>query len=280
MIKFRNFLESLVLKVQEDRTPDGAAVLAYYLTLATFPAITTLIATLPFLPIDGLQDFLLQLVYNSAPGNTGEYIANIIHEVLSNKKPALLSIGVLGTLWAASSGMVAVIVQLNLAYNVKKERSFLKRRLVAIGLTFFYVLTLMVIGAIVILGQEAITWLGFAAEGSLLEKNLTLIFRYFLAYSLLLFAFASIYYLAPNSRQKFKYITPGTFIGASFIILATMSFNYYIKNHADYSKTYGSLGGVVVYMVWIYIAGFVLLFSAQINEILKNQSKLRKDHKS
>ena len=267
-------VKEIILEVKEEvvqnRVVDGAAVISYYATLATFPALITLIALLTILPIDGLEDFIFNIINQSVPGDTGNLIKKVIGEVLSTKQTAVASFGFLGSLWAASSGMVAVIDQLNFAYNIKETRSYVNKRFLAIVLTVFYMLMMIMASVAILTGSRLLEYSGVHELVFLSRDSIVLdLIRYVLVYSILLLSFASIYYLAPNSKQKFKYVTPGSLIGTTVIIITTLGFDYYVSNITDYNKTYGSLGGVMAYMLWIYISGFVLLLSAEINGSMK-----------
>lgn len=271
IICFKNVKKSLtaiINKIVEVRMAESAAALAYYLTLATFPALISLVAIIAYLPIDGLEKNIVHLISNSVPGNSGLVIIEILKEVLSEKKPSLLSFGFFAAIWFSSSGMEAIINQLNYSFKVKELRSLGRRRLVAVGLTLIYVFSLIVVTLFTILGQKLnfiiLDFFGF----SYLAKTTYFIIKYFIGFGFLLLMFSSIFYFAPAQKQVFKFISAGSCFSSIVLVIAAIGFNFYISNLASYNEIYGSIGGVIVYMLWLYITGFILLLGAEINAFL------------
>ena len=269
---FGNFLKITAKEISEDRVNEGAAALAYYITLATFPALITVIALVPYFPIEGLEATLIQMINNNLPGNTGRILSEILKEVIDLNKPALFSTGFIAAIWATSSGMGSIINQLNVAYDIKEDRGIVKNRIAAIILTFGYMVTVVLATMLIIKSRGLSSALDELSDSSFFINYMVSAVRYFIAYLVLLAGFASLYYFAPNSKLPFRFITPGSLFGSTVLILAAVGFDYYISNFANYDKTYGSIGGIVVYMVWLYIGSFVLLVGAEINGVYERQS--------
>ena len=261
----KSFLSRLGGEISRDHVSQGAASLAFYFTLATFPALITVLSLVPYLPVEDLQDTIRNIIYSRFPASTGDFIFGIANDVIANKQPTLLSVAFLGTIWAASSGMIAVIKQLNIAFGISESRGLIRQRLTAI-------FTVLVIASavVIMLGREISSSLvGQFQLGGALGYALGFL-QYVLAFSLLLFAYAFVYYVAPNAQQKFKYLSPGALVGCVLIILMTVGFDFYVENFGNYNKTYGSIGGMIVYMLWLYINGFVLLLGAEVNNVTGN----------
>jgi len=271
--KYFNYWQKVLSKIKTEQVSVGAAALAYYLSTATLPAIFCLLGVLPFLPFEGTGDFLLDTLRTQLPGEIGHQIVNIISEIIKEKKPGLLTLGFLAALWATSSGMMAIIQQLNYAYNTTKKRGWLSKRLKGVSLTLLF-------GAVVTISCIAQIYINTQNEYLILILNfnnlLTTIINYLFTFVFIIFLFASLYYLAPAGKRKFKYITPGSIIGTLLFVLVTISFDFYISNFAVYNKTYGSAGGVVAYMLWLYLSGYVLLLGAEINGVIEAVSKKTK----
>jgi membrane protein len=203
------------------------------------------------------------------PGDAASLIQRTLAEVTRDRRQGLLSLGAVVALWSASAGMVSVMTALNIAYRVTEARPWWKRRLVAMGLTLGFVvflvasLTLMVFGPK--LGEALAVWLGlgdlFAVTWRLVSVPLAVV--------LVLTGIALVYYLAPAVRQQWRWITPGSVLAVALWLLASTGLRLYV-NLNSYSATYGSIGGVILLMLWLYVMGIVLLVGAHVNVEIEN----------
>lgn len=277
----RQFLKELVAEIEDDDVFNGAAALAFYLTLAIFPAVIFLMALIPYLPVERVDEALMDLLFQLMPGSAAQMFSGVVEEVTREQRGGLLSFGIVATVWAASSGMVAVMQQLNVTYDVKERRNLLQVRLVGIGLSLLFAVlvlggfTLIVTGGLI---QDALDaywgsspWLlGFFAG-----------LRWVIIVLGLLLAFALIYYLGPDVEQRFVFITPGSVLGVVLLALASLGFSWYAANFADYSATYGSVGAVIVLMLWLYLTGIVILLGSEINALVEHHAasgKIKGEH--
>ena len=171
--------------------------------------------------------------------------------------------------------MYAIMRHLNVAYDVDESRSFWKARLVAIGLSVLF--AVLVIGgfSLIVLGGQIQDWLGSRFGFSEALLTFFVVFRWVIIALGLLFAFALIYYIAPNVEQRFRFITFGSVIGAVLLILASLGFAWYAQNFGNYDATYGSIGAVIVLMLWLYIAGLVILVGSVINVLIERYAGQR-----
>jgi membrane protein len=247
----------------EDNVFGRAAELAYYLLLALFPMLIFLSSLIGFLP--DAQERVFQALAKVMPGEAMRLVHETIRDVVQNRSGGLLSFGVLGTLWAASGGVTAVMDTLNTAYDAKETRSFWKIRLLAIGLTVL--LALLVVGGTVLImfGDQLIEWV---ASQFGLGTTLTIIWGavdYLLGLGFLFLGLQLIYYLAPNIEQDWRWITPGAVFAVISLILTSVLLSLYLRFAPSYSATYGSLGAVVVLMLWLYLLGAIVLIGGEIN---------------
>jgi membrane protein len=268
----KQFVTELKQEVSDDNVFNGAAALGYYLTMAIFPALILMMTILPYLPIAQVDKAIMDMLGQALPKEAYDMVAGVLNEVTSQKRGGLLSFGILATLWAASAGMYAIMQQLNITYDVKEERSFIKARGTAILLSIMF--GLLVIGAfsLIVLGGVIQDWLGsrFGFSGWLL--GFFAVFRWVLIVAALLLGFALIYKYAPNVEQKFKFVSPGSIIGVVLLIIASLGFAFYTRNFADYSATYGSIGAFIILMLWLYIAGLVILLGSEVNSLVEHHS--------
>lgn len=268
----KKFFLDLNKEISDDNIFNGAAALGFYLTLAIFPAIIALMAVIPYLPIQNVDQAIMDLLQQALPSEAYDVVANVVQQVTSNRSGGLLSLGLLGTLWAASSGMYAIMQQLNITYDVKEARSFVRARATALLLSIMFGLLVLGAFSLIVLGGVIQDWIGarFGVSNALL--TFFAVFRWVLIVLALLLGFALIYRYAPNVEQKFAFITPGSIFGVTLLVIASIGFAIYTSNFADYSATYGSIGAVIILMLWLYIAGLVLLIGSEINALIEHYS--------
>ncbi len=276
-VPLTQFAKELVHEVQEDDVFNGAAALGFYLTLAIFPAMVFLMATIPYLPIPNVDQAIMDALRQALPPSAAQMFAGVVQEITSQERGGLLSLGLLGALWATSTGMYAVMQQLNVSYDVQESRGFLKARAVAIGLSLLFIVLVLGAFSLIVAGGMLQDWLGerFGLSQALL--TVFVVFRWLMIVAALTLAFALIYYLAPNVKQKFSFITPGSILGVLMLMLASLGFAWYAQNFGDYDATYGSIGAVIILMLWLYIAGLSILFGSQINALIEHHAAGGKD---
>jgi membrane protein len=249
-----------------------SAALSYYFLLALFPLLLFLMALLGYLTTGTeLRDNLLDYLSKVAPGSASELIYTTVNEINNYSGGGKISIGILAALWAASSGMTAIIDTLNSAYGVKESRPLWKTRLVAICLT--------VVLAIFIILSLALIFYSYSLTSSISAKygyeSLFAIFWKIIQWPLVLFfvlvAFAIIYYYAPDVHdQRWYWVTPGAIVGLSIWLFISFLFKLYLTFFDSYTITYGSLGAVIVLMLWFYLTGTAILVGGKINSVIEN----------
>ncbi|MBL0420072.1 YihY/virulence factor BrkB family protein [Ramlibacter sp. AW1] len=267
------FLRELYAKISEDNVYNGAAALGFYLTLAIFPAMILLMGLIPFLPIPRVDTAIMDLMRQTLPADAASMFTKVLEEVMKKESGGIVSVGALGTLWAASTGMYAIMQQLNITYDVKEARSFIRARLVAIGLSLLFGALMITAFSLIVMGGIAQDWLGerFGFSDALLTFFASL--RWVIIVLAILLAFSLTYYLAPNVRgQRFVFITPGGVVATILLLIASVGFAIYAQNFADYSAVYGGIGAVVALMMWLYIAGLVMLVGSEVNVLVEHHS--------
>ncbi len=271
-LSIKQFATDFYREINEDNIFMGAAALGFYLTLAIFPALILLMTIIPYLPIEEVDEALMDLLGQALPEEAYGIVEEVVADVTGERRGGLLSLSLLGTLWAASTGMYATMQQLNITYYVKEARSFLKARATALVLSLLF--GLLVIGAfsLIVLGGRIEDWLGDQMGYSDALLIFFSVFRWVVIVIALLLGFAIIYRFAPNVEQKFRFITPGSVIGTILIIIVSIGFTIYTANFADYNATYGSIGAMIILMLWLYIAGLVILIGSEINVIIEHYS--------
>ena len=276
-VTLKQFVMELYEESNEDDILNGAAVLGFFLTMAIFPAMIFTMALLPYLPIANVDRAIMDLLQQALPRDAANMFTSVVTEVTRQQNGGLLSFGILATLWSTSSGMYAVMQQLNKSYDVKEARGFVRSRLIAIGLSMLF--AVLVVGAfsLIVLGGVMQEWIGarYGLSPGVLHFFAGL--RWVIIAAGLLLAFALIYYLAPNVKQKFTFITVGSVVGVLLLVAASLAFAWYTQNFDDYSSTYGSIGAVILLMLWLYIAGLAILIGSEINALIEHHAAGGKD---
>ncbi len=270
--KIWRFIKKLWYEIFDDNLFNGAAALAYYMTLSLFPATIFLLTLLPYLPIPHLDNQVMALLQQAMPPQAADMFSGVVGEVTRQKKGGLLTFGILFTIWSASTGINAVLQELNTTYDVKEERPFYKVRGIALLLLLAFVV--LIVGAFGLIVTGGFIQ-GLFAQWFGQSHWLLLFFaviRWLVIALFLLLGFALTYYFGPDVEQEFRFITPGSLIGVILLALSSLLFSWYISNFADYSATYGSIGAVIVLMLWLYITGFVILLGSEINALIEFNS--------
>ena len=263
----------LYKEIAEDNIFNGAAALGFYLTLAIFPGLIFLLSLLPYLPIPRLDLAIMDMLRQALPPEAATLLQDTVRKIATERQGGLLSVGLFGTLWAASTGMYAVMQQLNITFNVKEARSFLKARAIALLLTLLF--GVLVIGAFALIVAGAIVqdWLAEFVGRHQALLTFFAVLRWIIILAALLLGFDLIYYLGPNVQHHYRWITPGAVFGVTVMLLASLGFRLYIVHFADYEATYGALGAMIVLMLWFYVAGLVFLVGSEINIVLAQHLK-------
>ncbi len=245
-----------------------AAQLAYYFLLALFPLLIFLTSAIGLVVGSGtgIRHTLFVYLARVMPSSAFQLIDSTIWEVTTASGAGKLSFGLLAALWAASNGMGAITQALNVAYDVKETRSWWKQRAVAIGLTL--ALSVLIIAALLLVlvgGKIADLLASRYALGSIFAVTWKIL-QWPIALAFMLLAFALIYYFAPDLHdQDWKWLTPGAVLGVVLWLIVSFAFKGYLHFFDSYSKTYGSLGAVIVLMLWLYLTGLAVLMGGEIN---------------
>lgn len=266
--RWKDFARELLREFQDDHVLDGAAVLAYFFLLAVFPAAIFVVSLLPYLSIPHLQQAILDLLHQILPQQSADFFDVTVRYVASEASKGLLTFGLVFTLWSASTGIYAIMEQLNNVYHVRDRRPFLKARGSAILLMLFFFLLAIGSLSLVIFGGVVQSWLASIVG---LSRPLLIFFatmRWIVILVALLLALAVIYRFGPDVKLSFRFISPGNVFAATLIALASIGFRFYVSKFGNYSAEYGNLAAMIILMLWMYMAGIALLVGCEINATL------------
>jgi membrane protein len=252
--------------VNDDLLSTGAQV-TFFLLLSLSPFLVFLITLIAYMPFVNFQDHI-EVLAAFMPANAYETLRDIINQIIDNRSGTLLSFGMLFTLWLSTSGVTSLIQGINRAYDQEETRPFWKRRAVSLFFTIEIVvaiilsLILIIFGKI--LGTQILHFFGFP-DVSLEIWNYV---RFSIALITTSLVLVSLYYMTPNRRLRFREAIPGAIIASIGWVIISIAFSYYANNLGNYPKVYGSLGGIIALLTWIYLSSIIILMGAEINASL------------
>ena len=267
-----NFLSKLLFRIGKDDVSGLSAQLAYYFLLSLFPMLIFLLTLIPLFQIK--PETITDMIAKNAPGSTAKMITGIIKDVMSNGSGGLLSFGLIAALWSASNGMTALMNAFNVAYDVEDSRNGIVSKLMSVFFTFVMVVVFAIALALPVFGGQLGTLL-FEKVG--LDAQFKWVFnlvKVVLPILVTFVVFTTLYALAPHVKLKWKSVLPGALFATVVWLGASFLFGFYVSNFANYSKTYGSIGGVIILMLWLYLTGFIIIVGGQINAII-HRDKIR-----
>jgi membrane protein len=274
LAQWKRVVVNVASDVNQNHIFSFAAALSYYFLLALFPALIALAALVGYLPIPHLFNTIVSTMAHVVPAESMGLVRRVVADVTSHNHGALLSFGLLGTLWTCSSGFATAIEALNVAYNVPETRPVWKTRLLAFELTFLVGILVIVAFAFMIAGPRSGRFLAAETGLSLEFAILWPPFQHVLAAVLIVLAVEGLYFLAPNLKQSFPSTLPGAIFAVIAWILLSDGLSLYFQKFEHLNRTYGVLGGAVALLVWLYWTGFVVLVGAEMNsEIMRARSQ-------
>lgn len=240
-----------------------SAQLAYFFLLSLFPFLITMFSLLPYLPLK--TEDIIYFISDFAPGETITFIAGTLDKILADRNGGLLSFGIIATLWAASNGMNAIIRAMNRAYEIKDDRPFFIVRGLSVILTIVMMFVFMIALFLPVFGKHIgiyiFSKIGYTEQFIHTWNTL----RFGLSSVILFIVFSAIYLLTPNRKLNCATVVPGAIFSTIGWMIVSLGFSYYVNNFGNYTFMYGSLGVIIVLMIWFYITGAVLIIGGEIN---------------
>lgn len=246
-----------------------AAGLSYYFVLSLFPLLVSMASLLGYVPIPHLFEGLLSLMAKLVPGDGMSLVRSIVSDVVSHRHTHFLTLGLVFTIWTASSGFAAIIDGLDVVYRVRETRPVWKTRPIALALTLLAGSLLLLAVGLMVEG----TYFGVWATGRFnLNPAVLVTWRYLrlgIAIMFAVFALELLYHFGPDLKQRFK----DSLIGAIVAVMIWIGLSYllgsYFRHIDSLDKTYGSLGAAVGLYLWFYLSGFAILTGGEINFLIR-----------
>ena len=268
VLTLKGRLKRLIKRINDDDVFGRAAQLSYYFLLALFPLLLVLINLLGFMAQQGTEFRIKLISYLGAvmPSSAVALVHTTLDEISAASGSGKLSLGLLAALWAASNGMGAISQTLNVAYDVRETRPWWKVRLISGALTV--ALSVLIISALTIVLYGGSIGEALASRNGLgqLFTVLWSILQWPIALGFVLATFNLIYNFAPNlSSVRRRWFTPGAVVGVALWLFISFAFRVYLHYFNSYSVTYGSLGALIVLMLWFYLTGVAILIGGEVN---------------
>lgn len=266
-MKSWELLKDLYARFMNDDLLSTGAQVTFFLLLSLTPFLVFLITLITYMPFVNFQDNI-EVLTAFMPANAYEILRDIINQIITNRSGTLLSFGMLFTLWLSTNGVASLIRGINRAYDQEETRPFWKRRAVSlcftIELAVAIILSLVLIVFGKILGTQVLHFLGFP-DVSLSIWDYA---RYSIALITTILVLVSLYHNTPNRRLRFREVIPGAIVASIGWVIVSIAFSYYANNLGNYPKVYGSLGGIIALLTWIYLSSIIILMGAEINASL------------
>ena len=282
--KKTDFIKELYLRFQHDNVTELGAQITYYLILAIFPFLIFLLSMVRYTPITDGE--VIETLLRALPDDSRNLVGGLLEEIIQGGSYALLSFGAIAGIWSASNGIMAMIKGVNRAYDLTEERPFWKLKGLSILLTIGLAIIIILAFVIVIFGEvifnavfDYYTWPSFV---------MFRIFQVLGAIFLLGLVLALLYKLATSIKEgvsvKYKDTVGGGFFAATGLLIFSMVFSFYVNNFGNYTSTYGSIGGIIILLIWFYVSSIVIVLGAEVNatrmSMKENKPRfLKDDHK-
>ena len=253
-------------EIGRDSLVDRASSLAYNFMLAIFPGLIFLFTLIPYIPISGFQDQLMSLIEMILPANSYGAVQTTLKDIIKNQNGGLLSFGFLAALFFSTNGVNNLMQAFNKASLQPETRGWFKQRLVAITLTVLTVFALLFGLAIITVSEFIISRL----KSEIQFKDWFWVYiitfvRWFILVIVYFTAISVLYRYGPSYPKKWKLFSPGAWLATILALLTTWGFAFYINNFGNYNKIYGSIGTLIVIMIWLFLNSLIILIGFELN---------------
>jgi membrane protein len=257
-------------EIQKDSLVNKASSLAYNFMMAIFPSIIFLFTLIPYIPIKNFQDQLMTLISLVLPKNAYLAFENTLEDIVKNQNGKLLSIGFILALFFATNGIHTLMQAFNKSSLIVESRSWLKQRLVSLTLTLLTAFSLIIGVAVMVIGEFVINFFKTSLQLNdgkfwiyliMISRWVIIVIVYFVTTSVL-------YRYGPANAKKWKFFNAGAWFATVLTIIISIGFSFYINNFGTYNKIYGSIGTLLVVMIWLYLISLALLVGFELNASL------------
>lgn len=266
LIILRFFFKGII----EGYITSRASAIAFSFFLALFPALIFLFSLIPFIPVENFQEELISQIQLLLPKNAYSLVEETLKDLVRHKRTSLLSFGIITTLYFSTNGINSIISAFNLSYHTLVIRNWISQQVTALWLTLSLFLFVITAITLIIFGQDIIGLLINKIELlSTVEWFLLLGAKWAIIIALIYFSISLLYYAGPKEKKHWKFFSAGSTLSTFCIIMFSLAFAFYVNNFGQYNKLYGSIGTLMVVMVWIYLNCIALLIGYELNAAIK-----------
>ncbi|MGM9923607.1 MAG: YihY/virulence factor BrkB family protein [Bacillus sp. (in: firmicutes)] len=264
------YITRLMKRVKGHDVSGMAAQLAFFFLLSLFPLLLFLVTLLPYLPVT--TEDILSLINDYIPGDSIELIEEQLNHLMVGSG-GVLSFGIIATLWSASNGMNAVHKALNRAYGVEDKHTFLVTRILAVGLTLALIFVFMIALLLPVFGQQIGEFLFSLLGIDSGFQTLWTVLRWIISALILFIVFCILYWMVPYAKNIRRKIVRGALFATVGWIAVSFGFSFYVNNFSSYTATYGSIGSVIVLMLWFYLSAHIIIIGGELNAMASEEKE-------
>jgi len=265
-----------IRKIGEDELSTRSAALSYYFILALFPMLLFVVSLIGIFAGANaeLRESIFSTLGRLAPGSASDLIHTVISQTVRSSSALKLGAGIFGALWAASAGVSAVVVSLNVVYQYTETRPWWKQKLTVLGLTGSLAVLIIVAVVLVLyggkIGSALATYFGLGHWFTIAWATL----QWPVLLAAMFLSFAMVYYFGPDAPPPaWHWVTPGAVLGVVLWLVASFGLRVYLHFFNSYNATYGSLGTVIILLLWLYITGLAILIGAELNAVIEAEDR-------
>ena len=256
-----------------------AAAISFNFFLALFPLILFFFTLIPIIPIEGFQDELMDLIMGFMPGNTNDSVTEVLDQIITRPHSGVLSLGFVLALFFSTNGFKSTIIAFNSSVHVKNPRSFISLQITSLVLVIVFSISTTIAVSAFIMEEYLLDYLvyhHFLVQG--LSYYLLATSDWIVKIAMIFFMMSFLYYYAPNFNKRFRLISTGSTFATILILIVSYLFNIYISNFSRYNILYGSIGTLIIVLMWIYINSYILLIGFEINSSIVAAQQRDKAH--
>ncbi len=254
-----------------------ASAISFKFFMALFPSLLFFFTIIPYIPVEGIHDTLLELIRDFMPPNAYQATEHTIKDIIGHKRGGLLSVGAFLTLYFASNGVKSIIDAFNKTIHMDEQQRSWYRQLTGLWMIFIVILIITLAVALLTFGTDLLNLL---AKKEIIRSASVItaiqIGKYIVSAAIIFFCISFIYYIAPVKKYKFRLISAGSTMATLLSLITTMGFNYFVSNFASYNALYGSIGTLIVVMLFIYFNSIILLIGFELNASIRSASMQKK----
>lgn len=258
--------------IQKGLLATKASSMAFRFFMALFPTLIFLLTLLPYIPIDNFRVELLKILEDLLPTSGFQFIEDTVVTLVSDADGGLLSFGFLFAIFLATNGIDSMLLAFEDSFNTTFNRNFFHKKMLSVVLLFILTLLLVIAIAAILFSVYLIN---FVLEPGSIASILLLSGKWIIMAALCFFAISFIYYIGGNRKLHWRFFSAGSTLATLMVLLVSFGFGYYVDNFANYNKIYGSIGTIIVIMLWIYFNSYVLLVGFELNASIQQAGSIK-----